>query len=154
MENTTAIKNSGEFEFGEINLNMDFQLNGFTENNTIQFFIDVMSYPEKLQPKINIAIEEGKVDYIKRYGNIPRLVGKKWSDAGVDITDVCIEIDIVSDKTVTTSVYANFDDKGGDFVDCCSSDIPVDLAEFGIDINKLKEELKEFLLKEIDKQFF
>jgi hypothetical protein len=153
MEITTAIKNSGEFEFGELNYSLLLD-SDWEEDNNITFFINIMDYPENFQPKVNQAIKEGKDKYIKSAREYLNYNYHNWSNSGVNIEWLVLKVNILCDKTVETSVYVGIEDKEDIYMETQSPDIPVDLSEFGIDIDKLKEELKEFLFKEIENKFF
>ncbi|MCI1958992.1 MAG: hypothetical protein LKJ25_05135 [Clostridia bacterium] len=152
MENTT-IKNSGDFEFGEVNYSLLLE-SEWREDNSITFFINIMDYPKKFQPKVNQAIEEGKNEYIKSVREYPNYNYHNWSKTGVNIEWLVLKVDISFDKTVKTSIYIEIEDKEDEYMETQSPDIPIDLAEFGIDKMSLVEELKQIMFKEIENKFF
>lgn len=112
-------------------------------DDSLQFFVDIKDVSEDLQEKINTAIAEDK-QYYTYYISKDR--GNEWSEAGVNIIGVSLNVSIKEDKQLECKIDVAYEDKVN----------PVLWSDVSINVNPVSHgvELKQLMLAAIMDKFF
>lgn len=112
-------------------------------DDSLQFFVDIKDVSEDLQEKINTAIAEDK-QYYTYYISKDR--GNEWSEAGVNIIGVSLNVSVNEDKQLECKIDVIYEDKVN----------PVLWSDISIKVNPVayETELKQLMLSAIISRFF
>lgn len=133
MKRNDVVINYGAIEIGEIE---------FAED-VIQVWIDVKSVSDSLRESIDNLIEESKEEALE---NLYRVHGKQWSDKGVTIYGMTLNITARLDNKLETELYVNYEDLEDD-----SMYWGITIA---VDLTGHEAELKQLVIKSIVNRFF
>lgn len=112
-------------------------------DDSLQFFIDINNISEELDEQIHNAIEEDKL-YYTYY--ISKDKGNEWSEAGVNIIGVSLNVSVNEDKQLECKIDVIYEDKVN----------PVLWSDISIKVNPVayETELKQLMLSAIISRFF
>ena len=111
--------------------------------DSLQFFVDVNDISKELNERIYSAIEEDK-QYYTYY--ISKDKGNEWSNAGVNIIGVSLNVSIKEDRHLACTIDVSYEDKVNPVI---WSDISIIVDPTG-----LETELKQLLLNALISRFF
>lgn len=133
MKRNDVFINYGAIEIGEIEFAEDI----------IQVWIDVKSVSDSLKESIDNLIEESKEEALE---NLYRVHGKQWSDEGVTVYGMTLNITARLDNKLETELYVNYEDLEDD-----SMYWGITIA---VDLTGHEAELKQLVIKSIVNRFF
>lgn len=133
MKRNDMVINYGAIEIGEIE---------FTED-IIQVWIDVKSVSDSLKESIDKLIEESKEEALEK---LYREHGKQWSDKGVTVYGMTLNITARLDKELETELYVNYEDIADDGMNWGIT--------IAVDLTGHEAELKQLVIKSIVNRFF
>lgn len=133
MKKNETVVNYGAIEIGEIEFAEDI----------IQVWISVESVSDSLKECIDKAIEESKAEaLVNLYGEH----GKQWSDKGVTVYGMTLNITARKDKELETELYVGYEDVEDDCMEWG--------ANIAVDLSGHEDELKQLVIKSIVNRFF
>ena len=133
MKKSETVINYGAIEIGEIE---------FAED-VIQIWINVGSVSDSLKESIDKAIEESKAEaLVNLYGEH----GKQWSDKGVTVYGMTLNITARKDKELEAELYIGYEDIEDDCMEWG--------ANIAVDLSGHEDELKQLVIKSIVNRFF
>ena len=133
MKRKDTVINYGAIEIGEIE---------FAED-VIQVWIDVKSVSDSLKECIDRAIEESKIEALE---SLYKVHGKEWSDNGVTVFGMTLNITAHKDKELETELYVDYEDLEDDGM--------WGGAALEVDLSGHEAELKQLVIKSIVNRFF
>lgn len=112
-------------------------------DDSLQFFIDINDISDELDEQIHQAIEEDKL-YYTYYISKDR--GNEWSEAGVNIIGVSLNVSVKTDKQLECKIDVSYEDKVN----------PVLWSDVSIDVDPVAHgiKLKQLMLAAIMDKFF
>lgn len=112
-------------------------------DDALQFFVDINDISEDLDERIQNAIKEDKL-YYTYY--ISKDKGNEWSEAGVNIIGVSLNVSVKTDKQLECKIDVSYEDKVN----------PVLWSDVSIDVDPVAHgiKLKQLMLAAIMDKFF
>lgn len=127
---------------------VDFDQMEFAED-CLQVFIPVENVSDALQSEINKVIKMDKINYISDweewYSKNDIVSSKKWSDQGITIQFISLEI-LIEDKQVSYKIHIAYEDQVYKLMES--------VATMKIDLSGHERKIKKLILKGMIDKFF